>query len=146
MLRSLLSAVIGLIAGAGALTLAFAPVEAGSDINGWIFEFQVCVLFGLPVVMTVWLFVLWPLYMLVPKNSVLWRPVICIVSGGIAGATLLFALIHLFLPRGTEVTLRHLLAGATIGAVTCAAGSNFKRREASRADLTKRCSQPLPVE
>jgi hypothetical protein len=76
-------------------------------------------IFAVPV----WLLVLLPLYVLLPRSSVLWRPTICTVLGAAAGAILVtiyfaispdapFNLVVIFLPIAVVVGAATAFVGA----------------------------------
>lgn len=131
MKKSLASAVSGLAAGAFTLTVSFAPSEVGWRIGDWISYFVITFIYGAFPVIAVWLCVLWPLYVRLPRNSVLWHPLPCISIGAAAGATLyiLFLTYVLRFPRDAVLAVGHLLAGIVVGAVTCAVGCYLKHNE-----------------
>ena len=90
-----------------------------------------------------WLFLLWPLYVLVPFRSLLWRPLICVPVGAICGGLLLFAFFVLMPPHEPHplrvLSLPFFYVGPIIGAVTCAVGVLFKSREDKRSNPYVRC-------
>jgi len=131
--QSLISAALGLIAGALTLMFYFAPSEIGPRITEWPMYFGMAILYGAPLVLGVWLLILWPLYSRIPATSVLWRPTVCIPLGAVSGILLYFALLRLVfqLPSNAWRSPGHILVGIIVGAVTCAFGCRFKHHEQS---------------
>ena len=73
------------------------------------------------IVFVVWLVALVPLYMLVPRSSLLWRWPICTSCGAVAGAAIMFATdIRHFLQDPSN---NLILTAAVIGGTTCLFGS-----------------------
>ena len=87
------------------------------------------------VIFPVWLIALLPLYLLIPRRSVLWRPWLCAACGAIAGAVILFVLawwsfcVYGRASLADALRLPFLYVGPIIGATTCICGSILKRRE-----------------
>jgi hypothetical protein len=107
-LGSFASAFVGVLVGGVALSILFG---AGS-FEGLVFMCEMVGLATLPV----WLLILLPLYTLVPRTSVLWRPVVCTLLGCISGPVLL-ALARIC---GWPHHIGPLLPVATlVGASTC---------------------------
>jgi len=79
-----------------------------------------------------WLFVLLPLYLLVPLRSPLWEWPICTICGAISGALIMAVLGVGALPATVswETYVGFCVGGAVAGGVTCLFGS-----------LTRRCFQ-----
>ena len=134
MLRSFVSAVVGWIAAVLFFGSHFLITLGRSSVTG-VFAFWR--LAGV-VIFAVWLVLLLPLYLLVPRRSLLWHPAACILGGGIAGA-LILAGVYCWFGRvsHTPVTrsfaeafqLPFFYAGPLVGAITCATGCILKRRE-----------------
>ena len=131
MKQSLISTALGHIAGALTLMFYFAPSEIGPRVAEWPVYFVMTFLYGAPLVLGVWLLVLWPLYSRISATSALWHPAACIPLGAITGALLYFILLRLVFrfPSAALLSPGHLLAGFVVGAVTCAFGCRFKHRE-----------------
>ena len=131
LIPSLLSAVVGWAS--GVVVAAF----LGFPYIGSMLLFAVLVgLYSAPVILLIWVFSLWPLYTFVPRSSVFWRPMVCVVCGMTAGGLLEAADLLLF---GEWELSALLLAGPLIGGVTCAAGCRFNTRE---PDYIKPPSRP----
>ena len=81
-------------------------------------------LYSAPVILVVWLVMLWPLYVRVPAGSILWHPSLCIGGGCVAGVALYYLLVRFIFrfPAYAAGSLAHLSVGAAVGAVTCATG------------------------
>lgn len=131
MTRSLLAALAGQCAGAVALLLfggglfwGFPPVT-----------FLIIFLANAPVLLAVWLALLWPLYALLPRSGVLWRPRVGVSFGLVAGGLLMLAAAPLY-----GSTLRQLsphayyYVGPITGAVTAAVMCHFKAVEPANAE------------
>jgi peptidoglycan/LPS O-acetylase OafA/YrhL len=91
-------------------------------VLGWE-DFGFCLFMIGVFVVPVWLFVLLPLYVLLPRSSRLWRPRICTVCGAVSGAILLTLF---FAVSGVEpfgLLLLFLPIALVVGAVTCFVGS-----------------------
>jgi hypothetical protein len=136
---SLLSALAGWLAGAIAFPLA-ELIQPSYMLNGVPQRLPLSELFGLPIIaafysapiiLLVWLCVLWPMYRLVPRDSLLWRPALCIVSGALVGAGLYYICGRYLLGFGADFarSIPQLAVGAVVGAVTCAVGVSLKTRE-----------------
>ncbi|MEY2549760.1 MAG: hypothetical protein QOD64_2342 [Verrucomicrobiota bacterium] len=129
MKHSLLSALAGWIAGAVAFGfVADRLSQPSASAPGWI-----CVgaLYSAPIVLLLWLAALWPLYVRVPARSTLWRPLVCVPAGALAGALLYFAVVGPALdwrPKAYFSTL-HVFVGVAVGAVACGVGCTLKRRD-----------------
>jgi hypothetical protein len=81
-------------------------------------------MFALPV----WLIVLLPLSLFLPRSSPLWRLPICTACGAIAGA-LVVALVFPFPAQGIALQIWFpYTLGAVVGGVTCLAGSLIRGR------------------
>ena len=135
MKQSLLSVTLGHIAGALTLMFYFAPSEIGPHMADWPVYFVMTFLYGAPLVLGVWLLVLWPLYRCVPATSALWHPAVCIPLGAAVGALLYFMLLKAIFqfPSTALLSPGHLLAGAVVGAITSACGCRFKHHEQAKA-------------
>ena len=77
-------------------------------------------LYSVPFVLVVWLFMLVPLYFMVPLHSMLWRWPICSACGALAGALIMLPLGH---PLNDFAAFAALIGGAT-----CFFGSVFRNR------------------
>lgn len=113
---SLLSVCAGWIIGTIAMVALF---------GGWhaIGLFGACLLGTALVMLPVWLVFLVPLYFLVPRASILWRPSICAPVGIISGAALmaLYGMIS-GLTRG-PIGLPLISIAGLVGGVTCYYGA-----------------------
>jgi hypothetical protein len=95
---------------------------------GWRSEFAFVFIFG-KYVFSIWLFVLLPLYLLVPLRSVLWRWPVCTACGAVSGALIQFIWFRRFgglLPlSGAELVdeIPALCVAAFVGASACLFGS-----------------------
>ena len=111
---SFLSALVGWVAGIVAMVIC-----SGILFHGDAFAFALLIgFFSGPVVLLAWLFLLWPLYALVPQLSVFRRPVVCVACGVAAGTLLAASVFPLY---GREYAAP-LFAAPLIGGVTCAVG------------------------
>jgi hypothetical protein len=94
----------------------------------WQGELAFALIFG-KYVFGIWLFVLLPLYLLVPLHSILWRWPVCTACGAVAGALIQFTYFRRFgslLPlTGDELVdeIPALCVAAFVGATTCLFGS-----------------------
>ena len=88
------------------------------------------------VALPIWALILLPVYVLLPRRSVLWRPVVCTMLGGVAGAVIAF--LAMFLLGGLETVAGLwicLIIGIVVGAVTCwfgAATVDYFRRSSAK--------------
>ena len=119
---SLTSALVGWMAGmvisaAGMIFLGGNPF-AGALLVG---------LGSAPVILLVCLFLLWPLYALVPRSSVLWKPGVCVSCGLAAGGLLAAALFSSDWSQEGSYLL--LVLATLIGGATCFVGSQLNKRE-----------------
>ena len=92
-------------------------------VFGWP-DWEVCLFMVALFAVPVWLFVLLPLYVLLPRSSSLWRTPICTALGAICGA----AIVAAYLVIGGGVIALSMLwffwvIGALVGAVTCFFGA-----------------------
>lgn len=117
LIGSLGSALIGAVAGVLAMV-----------VMGWE-DWRTCLLMISLFVVPVWLLVLLPLHILLPRSSLFWDPGVSVGVGGVSGAILLTGysifvsadLLWLFAP-----------VGALVGTVTGLAGAVFARRYGPR--------------
>ena len=109
---SFLSALIGIVVGGLILGVIFAR-----SFEGVAFMFEISALLVLPV----WLLLLLPLYVFVPRTSVLWHWALATPMGCLAGALLLLAYSGFGFPPHTPGPL--LPVAAIVGAATCLFGS-----------------------
>ena len=116
-LGSFLSALIGWFAPLGwSMLRSGLPKPKEWDSNTLILMVISCL-----IVFVVWLVALVPLYMLVPRNSLLWRWPICTFCGAMAGAAIMIAFdIRYFLQDPLD---NLILTAAVIGGTTCLFGS-----------------------
>jgi hypothetical protein len=70
----------------------------------------------------IWLILLLPLYLLVPRRSILWWWPICTICGAACGAALMFVVGRTESPQATDAWLYEIF-GAAVGGVTCLVGS-----------------------
>lgn len=113
---SFVAAVVGSLAGVLAMRLF-----------GWD-DWRTCLLMISFFVVPVWLLVLLPLHVLVPRTSRLWRPSIS-VGVGAAGAALLLTVYFAF--SGVSLLWLFLPIGVLVGSVAGLVGSAFARSYAS---------------
>ena len=72
------------------------------------------------IALPIWLLILLPTYMFLPRSSALWRTSVCTTLGGLAGALIAFVIILVLLGfEGVLFLWMCILAGAMTGAVTC---------------------------
>ena len=81
---SFLSACAGTIVGAGAMSVALGAWRQPG-------VFALAILVAGAIVLPVWLLLVLPIYFLVPRTSILWRPTVCIPAGILLGAATLAA-------------------------------------------------------
>lgn len=114
LMHSFISALAGWAVGVVAVV-----IFSGILLNGNAPSFALIVgLFSAPVILLVWLILLWPLYGLVPRSSILWQPSVCVVCGVVAGGLLATSLFRTYISDYAPF----LLAAPLIGGVTCAVG------------------------
>ena len=136
MIRSFLSALAGWIAAIVGLPVAGYLNARTIDHLSWNVIGGSAYL-GAVFVIPVWLCILWPLYVLVPFSSVLWRPYFCIPCGTIAGALILW----LVVPSFFELPLHpYFYVAPFVGTVTCAVGCTLKYTEKSVSLSRQRAS------
>ena len=109
---SFLSALVGIVVGGVILAVVFAR-----SFESAAFVFEISALLVLPV----WLLLLLPLYVFVPRTSVLWHWALATPIGCIVGALLLVAYSGFGFPPNTPGPL--LPVAAVVGAATCLFGS-----------------------
>ena len=121
-LGSFLSAIVGWCSFnvVGLVYFFFVP---GGHSTHW--DAPIIALYSAAAVFFVWLTVLWPLYMRVPANSLLWRWPICTLCGVACAILLCCALLPLFGFRvpSWEAFSTSLYVGSIIGGTTCLFGS-----------------------
>lgn len=128
MMRSLISAAAGWVAGLVAFTFHFLVTVGKSSLSA---TPALAAISGVAIFL-VWLCLLWPLYISVPFRSALWRPLVCIPLGALAGGLILLAFFILLFPGENPLlmfSLPFLYIGPIIGAVTCAVGVVLNSRE-----------------
>ena len=109
-LGSFLSVMAGAIAGAVLTSIFF---DAWWNIGFFALALMVVGCFVLPV----WLLLVLPLYLLIPRTSILWRPWLCTVGGAALGALLLAGYGTFAWPDWAAVGLLLPIAGV-VGGVT----------------------------
>jgi hypothetical protein len=108
---SLLAACAGCIAGAFAMVLAFDGTWRDPRwFVLWFFSIGV-------FVMPVWLLLLAPLYIFIPRTSVLWHPGLCTMLSAFSGLAIMIVFTAFKPPIGGPVWLLWIV-GALVGAVT----------------------------
>ena len=119
---SFLSALAGTIAGAAISVMGFG---AWSEPGVFVLAFLVT---G-AVVLPIWLFVVLPLYVLVPLSSIFWRPAICIAGGCIfgAGPLALYGLCSWPDWQGWPLLLIAAIVGGAISAFASLTAPHFHR-------------------
>jgi hypothetical protein len=93
---------------------------------GWE-HFGVCLFMIGIFVLPIWLFVLLPLYVLLPRSSRLWHPALCTVCGAITGAAILSAYFALAAGGAFDLLYIFLPIGVVVGGVTCFVGAATAR-------------------
>ena len=106
---------IGVLIGVTAMLLA-----------GWT-DWRVCALMIGLFVIPVWLLVLLPLYVLLPRSSALWRPAICTGLGGLSGAILVTIYFAVSPDAPFELVVLFLPFAVLIGSVICFVGATTAR-------------------
>lgn len=104
---------------AGWVTAVVIGIISGVVFGGWgffLFAFAVG-LVSAPHILLVWLVLLWPLSYWIPRASMMWRPIVCVPCGVLAGGLLICWENH---GGGDEQWL--ILTAGTIGGVTCYVG------------------------
>ena len=131
--KQLLGTLVAVLAGWFAALLFFEGVEiinilrqprVGTLETLWLTPLGLSLLMSVFVV-PVWLLVLIPLYIFVPRSSVLWRVPVCSTFGVVAGI-LIVGLILRGIPGSRGLAAEawwFFIAGAIVGGVTCLVGS-----------------------
>jgi hypothetical protein len=123
---SLFSVAIGCLAGAATMTTTNVVMNSQWPTHGLVrgiaTEFEIIGLFALPV----WLVLLLPLYIMVPRSSRLWQPWLCSLVGAFCGGTI-FILYLMTMPAPLESVWLFLPAAVVTGAVTCLLGATTRR-------------------
>ena len=131
MIRSFLSALAGLTVGVSAMMLLSGALFASHAIFAAFFV----IIVGGPVVLVVWLCLLWPLFALVPRTSKLWQPWICVPCGVVAGVLLLMAAFPFYGVAPWEIWhFSYFYVGPIVGGVTCTVGCALKTSEPISAE------------
>jgi hypothetical protein len=115
---SLLATLVGTLAGVAFMLLC-----------GWE-DWFVCLAMISSCAFPVWLLVLFPLHVLLPRSSVFWDPGVSAVAGAGLGAVLLAA--YFLFSGGFYLLWPFLPVGVLVGVVTGLVGSSFARSYATR--------------
>ena len=91
-------------------------------LGGWT-DWRACGLMIGLFVIPVWLWVLLPLYVLLPASSGLWRPLTCTSLGAISGAILVTIYCALSRDTSFELVVLYLPFAAIVGSVSCFVGA-----------------------
>ena len=128
-LGSFLSALVGL----GVLVVTYYICAVAAHQSAGVGILILAAIFGGAFVFATWLVLLLPLYLFVPRTSLLWRWPVCTVCGALAGPAIVFACYGQDSFRRSDFPTLMLL-GTVTGAATCLFGSltaRFFRNERS---------------